>query len=558
MAQFIPPGGLPGTTPVGLGDDTLGSLLDQAKAAIPKSLINEAGGIAGLNDDGYVTAMSLIRTVGSRAVSDMMRWRDLHVSVREFGATGSAAQTTGTITAGTSILTVASIEDFAVGDAVSVAGASAASICGYLVATIESIDGLNITLDAPADTTVTGAQVLHDETDALNACFAYLTNNGGGRAYFPSGTYNINKGASDTTVSADGFTILRCPDIGPWVQPVTVDLVGYNYAQIGYSEKPQVIPNNGVVLSTKLTATQYGSSIFYGQHIDQPFNDYSTHLNPITINVSNMIIRQTVGTVGPSLTALNFEYVGNSRINNVSFDIDVPIVNCPMPSIASINAIRTPVINNYGVVILDNVYIAGYYSGSTLCEHVQLNNVFMQYCVHAFTPLGGNYMCVFNNVLVQECLWVFSAAKSSNNINVTRVVGNLKIEASGSATGWWTPFKGLVQDAGGLMQGNLTYQINGFTGTYPLANAAYPTLLFKSITGFKEQLAPLTVTASPFAYTPANEGHLVITGGTVTAVTLLRQGTTISLPAGSQTIPVGKSDVVTVTYTDAPTMTFMP
>lgn len=553
--QFIPPGGLPADTPVGTDGDTLGSIRDSSDNAIPKSEINSANGVAGLNGAGAVTSPVSVTTIAN-PVMNSTRWEDLHINIREFGASGSNSQTTGSISAGSAVISVDSIEDFKVGDSISVAGASSTGIGLYLVAKILKIDGLSITLDASADTSVTDSEVLHDDTDSINSCLEYLTQNGGGSVYFPNGTYNINKGLSDTSISSDGFTILRCPDIGPWVQPVTINLIGQNYAQIGYSEIPKVVPQNGVIIYTKLRATEYGSSIFYGQH--GTLNDYSTHLNPITINVSNMTIRQTAGTTGPSLTALNFGFVGNTTIRDVCVDVDVTINTTPNPTIASVSGIRLPVINNYGSVILDNVFVAGYYSGVNIAEHATLNNVFVQYCHYAFTAISGNYMNVFNNVLVQECLWLFSSAKSSNNINVTRVTGNIKIEASGAATGWWTPFSGLVADTGGLMQGNLTYQINGFTGTYPLANAMYPALLFQSITGFKEQLAPLSFSSSPFVYTPANNGNIVIDGGTVTSVTLQRQGQTINLPSGNVVVPVSKSDIVTITYTDAPSVTFLP
>ena len=67
----------------------------------------------------------------------------------------------------------------------------------------------------------------------------------------------------------------------------------------------------------------------------------------------------------------------------------------------------------------------------------------------------------------------------------------------------------------------------------------------------------ITVGVSPYAYTAQSNGHVVVTGGTVSAISLTR----VSAHATGFTagfIPVGNKDVVTVTYTVAPTMTFIP
>lgn len=68
----------------------------------------------------------------------------------------------------------------------------------------------------------------------------------------------------------------------------------------------------------------------------------------------------------------------------------------------------------------------------------------------------------------------------------------------------------------------------------------------------------ITVGASPFAYTAPTAGSVCISGGAVTQVTLARNSTVVytSTLAVDQ-IVVRKGDVVTVTYTTAPTMYFL-
>ena len=68
----------------------------------------------------------------------------------------------------------------------------------------------------------------------------------------------------------------------------------------------------------------------------------------------------------------------------------------------------------------------------------------------------------------------------------------------------------------------------------------------------------VTVGASPFTYTAAADGVLFVSGGTVSAVAIVRQGT--SVPAGitAGPIPMRRLDQVTVTYTAAPALNFLP
>lgn len=73
-------------------------------------------------------------------------------------------------------------------------------------------------------------------------------------------------------------------------------------------------------------------------------------------------------------------------------------------------------------------------------------------------------------------------------------------------------------------------------------------------------IAAIAPGASPYAYTASAAGTVTIEGGTVTAVTLKR-GTPAAISVGSATgllVPVSAGDIVTTTYSAAPTMNFVP
>ena len=69
--------------------------------------------------------------------------------------------------------------------------------------------------------------------------------------------------------------------------------------------------------------------------------------------------------------------------------------------------------------------------------------------------------------------------------------------------------------------------------------------------------AQVAVGPSPFAYQAPKKGFVIITGGTVSAVTFTRVGT-YSTGMVSGMFPVSLGDILTVTYSGTPTITFVP
>lgn len=68
----------------------------------------------------------------------------------------------------------------------------------------------------------------------------------------------------------------------------------------------------------------------------------------------------------------------------------------------------------------------------------------------------------------------------------------------------------------------------------------------------------VTVGASPFSYTAAFDGIVAVTGGTVSAISLIRQGTSVATGITTGLFPLSRLDTLQVTYSGLPTMTFLP
>lgn len=72
-------------------------------------------------------------------------------------------------------------------------------------------------------------------------------------------------------------------------------------------------------------------------------------------------------------------------------------------------------------------------------------------------------------------------------------------------------------------------------------------------TGRHIPLVAVTLGTSPAAYQAPARGYLSLVGGTVTAVTLTRNGTATTIATTAQNYPMSSGDILTVTYSAAPT-----
>lgn len=126
---------------------------------------------------GYVKANGFSGTVGA-----------INAKI-EYLASGSAYETTGSINSGQNTLTMPNnSHDFSQGFGIAIVGAGTAGATLYTSVQSVSTDGLTITLNASASTTVVGAVVRHDDHDAINnALTAALTSNR--TVHLAAGTY---------------------------------------------------------------------------------------------------------------------------------------------------------------------------------------------------------------------------------------------------------------------------------------------------------------------------------------------------------------------------------
>lgn len=72
------------------------------------------------------------------------------------------------------------------------------------------------------------------------------------------------------------------------------------------------------------------------------------------------------------------------------------------------------------------------------------------------------------------------------------------------------------------------------------------------------QTVPIAPVISPFKFTASSTGALMVSGGTVTSISLTRGVTTIPTGQTSGNIPMSNGDIVSIAFSVAPNIAFVP
>ncbi|MDQ3799931.1 MAG: hypothetical protein M3384_10795 [Acidobacteriota bacterium] len=326
------------------------------------------------------------------------------VNVKNFGASGSAARTTGAIKAGAKTLTVASATTFAVNHGVFIEGAGRQGSGDDLVAKITAINGTTLTLNTAATATVSGANVQHDDTDAINAATASLFANGGGGGTvdIPAGFYRVNKGFDQTRTDARPALGIYPADPGHPVNailfcPYFNETNSLKYWRLRGEFRTGTIWNakatEGTIIATDLNGVdnyslgQLQPSLISTRGLvgTVPWEPGFNHVNLV---VERMHLRVPDN---PTITAIN----GANAINMTVEDVSVETASHPFSlNVAPTNpsvGIYCPKIANAARIRIKDVNVIGVNTAIKFSEHVVFDDVFIYRVLTALYVEAGGY-----------------------------------------------------------------------------------------------------------------------------------------------------------------------
>jgi hypothetical protein len=327
------------------------------------------------------------------------------VNVKNFGASGSAVRTNGSISGGSPVLTVTSADSFAVNQGVFVEGAGKQGSGNDLVAKIIAVKGNTLTLSATATASVAAANVQHDETDAINAATGalFLNGKGGGTVDIPAGFYRVNKGFDQTRTDARPAIGIYAAD--PNGHPVNAILFcpyfnetfSLRYWRLRGEFRTGTIWNpkatEGTIISTDLSGVdnyalgQLQPSLISTRGLVGT-SPYEPGFNHVNLVVERLHLRVPDN---PTITAIN----GANAINLTVEDVSVETASHPnnltvAPTNPSVG-VYCPKISNAARIRLKDVNIIGVNTAVKFSEHVVFDDVFIYRVLTALYVEAGGY-----------------------------------------------------------------------------------------------------------------------------------------------------------------------
>lgn len=228
-----------------------------------------------------------------------------------------------------------------------------------------------------------------DDTAAIQATINAAIAAGGGVVYFPAGKYliagSLQTSAPPNSASASYNAQLRLPYISPSSPNIAITLLGPGPATGPYLQfTGATAPNTGAVLISNISGSGTKPSLLGG-----PRNDSVGYPNfsSLVVRVENLTFRCPDN---PSLTAIDLEWIGCTEIFSVSVDQGTNTYSITQPTHTAVCGILLPNSSNNALVMLRDVYVAGFYTGIRSYEHTVWDNVCIQSCWNG-VQLGGAY-----------------------------------------------------------------------------------------------------------------------------------------------------------------------
>jgi hypothetical protein len=336
----------------------------------------------------------------------------------------------GAISASSNALTSSSATFTAgdVGKAIEVDGAAASG--GNLITTIATFtDAHHVGLTASASTTVSAANVVYGTDDTANiqtAVNAAWNGAGGGQINTPPGAC-VLAGALNT--SQAGNALIAIPLVtGTNPYPMkSISIVGTTVST-AYPEGSLTVvpPTAGTVFYAMTPASGTSPSIIGGPTSYQNFT-------LTTVSLRNVVLRQPNN---PTLRFVDFQNVANVLIYQVTDDVNVNglTANMAVPTHSNAVGFLLPTLGNFGMVDVQDSYVAGAYTCFEISEHANLFSDFGQQCHYGLQLDAGNHQATITNLLLQwNNVGVYNSGANGGYVFVQ---GNIDLEDNASLTAY--------------------------------------------------------------------------------------------------------------------------
>ena len=372
----------------------------------------------------------------------------INLNLAPYYVSGSGATTTtsGSVSANSAAIPVADASSFSTNQGIYIAGAGSAG-ANYL-GTVQYVSGNTITVSPVTSTTVSNAQVQHDETAAINAAVADLASGAiNGTLRLPSGVCNLN-GPLLQTGSANA--VVPMPNItfgsATWGPSLAVAFEGAIDPPLSMTVAGNITitpHTQGTIIQTKASS---GNLFGAKNTVDGGFGFFTA----VFMRFKNITFR---AVDNPGVTMVNASFGAGLSVEDCTFDTYANGAQGPpsQPTLTNGRAVITPSHNNWADSYVRHVQISGYYTGIEWGEHCTLDFVQINSCWNGVvvTAAAGSHAGYATRLLLQSTIFGLSATNAAQVF-----IGALEPEANGTP-GWSVPGGGpwLIYDPSNFLTG---------------------------------------------------------------------------------------------------------
>lgn len=303
---------------------------------------------------------------------------------------------------------------------------------------------------------------VNDDTAAIQSAVNDMTALGGGRIYFPAGTYLVGGALQDT--SGRNAQILL-PVIPTSSAPVTIELVGALAPPTQFFQDT-VLPDPRAFSIIKSTLTGASGSAAFIAGAESPGNYWDN----VQLVVRDLVFQ---APPNPTFTAFNcFNTMGPQFHRVLIHTGNLQGLHVTEPTHSNAVAIKLAPSNHSGGQIVNNVHIWGFYSGLQDGELAE-NHVTVWSCKQAVLVPFTYHLSTYSMLGVFACPRGIVAAgvgysgnpgdDGTHYMRVYAFAGERGTAASGTAQAWQERVYD-IDDASNLLKGDLKW-LNILAGT---------------------------------------------------------------------------------------------
>jgi hypothetical protein len=350
---------------------------------------------------------------------DLHKVSKRYFNVRHYGASGSKQATTGSITNGSTSLTVASAIDFEVGQRVAIKGASSGTYDQWHVSEITAIAGTTITIQNAATATVSGVTVTHCDMDAIQEAIdaAWAVS---GVVLVPNGVYQLCK-TPLLTRSGGAYDLMHL--IIPYA-PYNAAASAHKNLTIEFESLPNTeaqflldttLPENGAQFRSLYQDDNILGSFILGfqrSPVSGTFEDFNytqVHLKNVCCVVCNEDDASAV--FAPYMGGVDLQKITKATVENYFARVSSAFSDTVSPAGTGSIGLRMPTTNAHATnECMGACFVAGFEVGFELSEHfrgehllalgnyyaLKINNSYPCTIQHLTTE-GNKYNVVFSN-----------------------------------------------------------------------------------------------------------------------------------------------------------------